>query len=45
VKNVTLDRTTILQFDADCTDGALDVTTDCKVLRNDAALDLCTIAD
>ena len=45
MKNVTLDRTTVLQLDADGTDGALDVTADCDVLRNDAALDLCAIAD
>src|SRR6516162_4906052 len=40
VKNVTLDRATVLQFDADGTDGALDAAADCDVLRNDAALDL-----
>src|SRR6516162_7594122 len=41
MKNVTLDRTTVLQLDADGTDGALDATADCDVLRNDGALDLC----
>src|SRR2546428_11252455 len=45
MKNVTLDRTTVLQLDADSADGALDATADCDVLRNDAALDLCAIAD
>src|SRR5262249_44647595 len=45
MKNVTLNRTTVLQLDADGTDGALDATADCDVLRNDAALDLCTIVD
>jgi hypothetical protein len=45
MKNVTLDRTTVLQLDADGTDGTLDVTADCDVLRNDTALDLCAIAD
>jgi hypothetical protein len=37
MKNVTLDRTTVLQLNADGTDGALDATADCDVLRNDAA--------
>ena len=45
MKNVTLDRTTVLQLDADGTDGALDAAADCDVLRNDVALDLCAIAD
>src|SRR5262245_27004939 len=45
MKNVTLNRTTVLQLDADGTDGALDATADCDVLRNDAALDLCAIVD
>jgi hypothetical protein len=45
VKNVALDRTTVLQFDANGADGALDMATDCDVLRNDAALDLCAVAD
>src|SRR5262245_48189885 len=45
MENVTLDRTTVLQLDADGTDGALDATADCDVLRNDGALDLCAIAD
>src|SRR5262245_35816261 len=38
MENVTLDRTTVLQLDADGTDGALDATADCDVLRNDGAL-------
>src|SRR5215831_17648251 len=45
MKNVTFDRTTVLQLDADGADGALDAAADCHVLRNDAALDLCAIAD
>src|SRR5262249_56455232 len=45
MKNVTLDRTTVLQLDADGTDSALDAAADCDVLRNDVALDLCAIAD
>jgi hypothetical protein len=45
MKNVALDRTTFLQLDADRTDGALHAAADCDVLRNDAALDLCAIAD
>src|SRR5262244_4211630 len=45
MKNVTLDCATALQLDANGTDSALDAATDCNVLRNDAALDLCAIAD
>src|SRR5258708_39059854 len=45
MKNVTLDRTTVLQLDADGTDSALDAAADCHVLRNDVALDLCAIVD
>src|SRR5512133_699313 len=45
MENVTVDRTTALQFDADGTDGALYAAADGDVLRNDAALDLCAIAD
>ena len=45
MKNVTLDRTTVLQLDANGTDSALDATADCNALRNDVALDLCAIAD
>src|SRR5262245_10404902 len=45
MKNITLDRTTVLQLDADGTDGALDAAADCDVPRSDPALDLCTIAD
>jgi hypothetical protein len=36
MKNVTLDRTTVLQLDANSTDSALDTAADCHVLRNDA---------
>src|SRR6516164_3610640 len=45
MKNVTFDRTSILQLDANGTDSALDAAADCHVLRNDAALDMCAIAD
>src|SRR5262245_21827252 len=45
MKNVTLDRPAVLQLDADGTDGALDAAADCDVLRNDAALDLCAVAN
>ena len=45
MKNVTLDRTTVLQLDANGTDSALDAATDCHVLRYDATLDLRAIAD
>src|SRR5262244_4429564 len=45
MKNVTLNRTTILQLDAVGTYGALDAAADCNGLRNDVALDLRTIAD
>src|SRR5262245_7700300 len=45
MKNVTLDRTTVLQLDADGTDSALDAAADCNALRNDVALDLCAFAD
>jgi len=45
MKNVALDGTAILQFDADGTDGALDAAADCDVLCNDAAFNLCAIAD
>src|SRR5262249_16414388 len=43
MKNVTLDRTTILQLDAVGTYGALDAAADCNGLCNDVALDLRTI--
>ena len=39
MKNITLDRTTVLQLDVDGADSALDAAADCDVLRNDAALD------
>src|SRR6516165_8452453 len=45
MKDVALDRTTVLQLDADGTNGALDPAADCNVLRNDASLDLCAVAD
>src|SRR5262249_6170539 len=43
MKNVTLDRATALQLDANGMDSALDAAADCHVLRNDAALDLCAM--
>src|SRR5262249_40319680 len=45
MKNVTLDRATVLQLDANGTDCALDAAADCNALGNDVALDLCAIAD
>src|SRR5262249_61733251 len=37
MKNVTLDRATVLQLDADGSDSALDSPADCDALRNDGA--------
>src|SRR5919198_1528729 len=45
MENVTLDRTAVLQLDADGTDRALDAAADGNVLRDDTALDLRAIAD
>jgi hypothetical protein len=45
MKNVSLDCTTVLQLYTHGSDGALNAAADCHVLRNDAALDLCAIAD
>src|SRR6266508_191576 len=45
MKNITLDRTTALQLDADGTDSALDAPTHCDLLRDYAALHLCAFAD
>jgi len=45
MKNVTLDRTTVIQLDADGTDSALDVAADCDVLRNNAPLERHARAD
>src|SRR5258707_11907740 len=36
MKNITLDRATVLQLDPDGTDRALDAAANCDVLRNDA---------
>ena len=44
MKNVTIDSTTVLELDADGTDGALDATADRDVLGKDIALDLCAVA-
>src|SRR5215472_11332981 len=45
MKNIALHRPTVLQLDADGTDGALDAAADRDVLRDDAALDLGAVAD
>src|SRR6266498_1508194 len=45
MENVTLDCPTVLQLDAHGTDRALDAAADGDVLCNDAALDVCAIAD
>src|SRR5215211_8187390 len=45
MKNIALDGTTILQLDADGTNGALDAAADRDVLRNDTTFDLRAIAD
>ena len=39
MKNVAIDRATVLQLDADGSDSALDSAADCDALRNDGALD------
>jgi hypothetical protein len=44
MENITLDRTTVLQLDADRTDGARHAAADCDVLRNDCPR-LCAIAN
>src|SRR5438132_13153822 len=45
MKNVSFDRTTVLQLDMDRTDRALDMATDRDVLRNHAAVDVRAFAD
>src|SRR3989441_5872047 len=45
MENVALDHTTFLQLDPDGADRTLDAAAHCDVLRDDAALDLCAIAD
>src|SRR5262249_23854819 len=45
MKNVTLDRTTVLQLYTHRTDGALNAAADCDVLRNHAAIDRGALAD
>src|SRR5262249_29505045 len=45
MKNVTLDRTTVLQLYTHRTDGALNAAADCDILGNHAAIDRCAIAD
>src|SRR5262249_15732995 len=45
MNNITLDRATVLQLDANGTDGALDAAADCHVLRNDDGVDVCPIVD
>jgi hypothetical protein len=44
MKNVTFDRTTILQLDADGTDRALNAAADCDALCVVADLIVCAIA-
>jgi hypothetical protein len=45
MKNVSLDRTTVLQLYTHGTDGALNATADCDILGNHAAIDRCAITD
>ena len=45
MENVSLDRTTVLQLYTHRTDGALNAAADCDILRNDAAIDRCAIAN
>src|SRR5215831_6477502 len=45
MKNVSLDRTTVLQLYMHRTDGALNTAADCDILGNHAAIDRCAIAD
>src|SRR5262245_5962801 len=45
MENITLDHTAVLQLDAHGPDRALDAAANRDVLRDDAALDLCAIAD
>src|SRR5215472_1008412 len=45
MKNVSLDRTTVLQLYTHRTDGALNAAADCDILGNHAAIDRCAIAD
>src|SRR5262245_54568160 len=45
MKNVSLDRTTVLQLYTRRTDGALNAAADCDILGNHAAIDRCAIAD
>src|SRR6266516_4550282 len=45
MKNISLDRATVLQLDTDGTDRARNVAADCDILRNHAAIDLCAVAD
>ena len=45
MKNVSLDHTTVLQLYTHRTDGALNAAADCDILRNDAAIDRCAIAN
>src|SRR4029450_8053259 len=45
MKNVSLDRATVLQLYMHGTDGALNAAADCDILGNHATVDGCAIAD
>src|SRR6266550_120755 len=45
MKNVSLDRTTVLQLYTHRTNDALNAAADCDILGNHAAIDRCAIAD
>jgi hypothetical protein len=45
MKNVSLDRTTVLQLYTHRTDAALNAAADCDILGNNIAIDRCAIAD
>jgi hypothetical protein len=45
MKNVSLDRTTVLQLYTHGTDATLNAAADCDILGNHVAIDHCTIAD
>jgi hypothetical protein len=45
MKNVSLDRATVLQLYTHGTDGALNAAADCDILSNHTAIDRCAFAD
>src|SRR5262245_37104746 len=45
MKNVSLDRATVLQLYTHRTDGALNAAADCDILGNHTAINRCAIAD